>query len=82
MPTRPHLSPRQHLPLIAPPQLIQRPRALLEPLVARYPEVRAVPHDVCEHGAAEEDHVLPAGRVLDADLEFLEKMGKNGLGKR
>ena len=29
-------------------------------------------HDVCEDGAAEEDHVSSSGRVFDADFEFLE----------
>jgi hypothetical protein len=52
-------------------QLVERPDALLEPLLARDPEVLAALHDICEHRAAQEDHVLPAGRVFDLDLEFL-----------
>lgn len=57
--------------VLAPAELVERAHALLEPLLARHPELLAVLHDVREHGAAEEDHVFPARRVLDADLEFL-----------
>ena len=57
--------------VLAAPKLVQRPDALLEPLLARDPELFPLLHDVRKHRATEEDHVLPAWRVLDTDLEFL-----------
>ena len=47
--------------------------ALLLVLRLEQPELILVLHDVGQHGASHEHHVLPAGRVLDADLELLQK---------
>jgi len=52
-------------------ELLQHPRALLLVLLPRHPEVVLVLHDVGQHGAAQEHHVLTARGVLDPDLEFL-----------
>lgn len=59
--------------LIRPPELLQSPCGpQFVPLIARDPELLLRLHDVGEHGAAEEDHVLPARGIFDADFEFLE----------
>ena len=52
-------------------KLVQRPDALFEPFFSSDPELFPVLHDVCEYGTAEEDHMLPTGRILDTNLEFL-----------
>jgi hypothetical protein len=57
--------------VLSPPELVERPGALFEPLLSADPELLSVFHDVCEDGTAEEDHMFPARRVLDTDLEFL-----------
>ena len=54
-------------------ELVQGARALLEPLLPGDPELFPLLHDIREHRAPEEDHVLPAWRVLDTDLEFLSR---------
>lgn len=36
------------------------------------PELRLVFHNVGQHCAADEHHVLSSGRVFDSDLEFLQ----------
>lgn len=58
-------------------ELVQRSGTLLEPLLSADPELFPVLHDVGEDGTAEEDHVFPAWRVFDADLEFLETRSKS-----
>ena len=45
---------------------------MLIPLLSRNPELFTALHNIGEHGPSKEDHVLPAGRILDPDLEFLE----------
>lgn len=57
--------------VLAPIQFIQRANALLEPLFPRYPEFLAILHDIGENCSAKEDHMFPAWRVFDSDLEFL-----------
>lgn len=57
--------------VLAAPELVQRTNPLLEPFLASDPELLALLHDIREHRATEEDHVLPAWGVLDADLKFL-----------
>ena len=47
--------------------------AMLLVVLPRHPERLLVLHDLGEDGAAEEHHVLPAGRVLDPNLELLRK---------
>ena len=54
--------------------LLQHAHALLLVLTAQHPKlIVLVFHDVGEHGAAQEHHVLPTRRVLDFNLEFLEE---------
>lgn len=50
---------------------LERGGALIVPLLSRDPERVAVLHDVGQHGAAQEHHVLAPRRVLDAALEGL-----------
>ena len=40
------------------------------------PELVAILHYVCQHRAAEKDHVLLPGRVFDFNFEFLMKKQK------
>ncbi|KAI3478475.1 hypothetical protein L1887_59529 [Cichorium endivia] len=53
-------------------QTVEARLALFVPLCTRDPEALSVLHNVGEHGAAEEDHVLSARRIFDPDLEVLE----------
>jgi hypothetical protein len=53
----------------------QRPVRALLVLLPRDPEVLLVPHDVSEHGAAQEDKVLPIRRVRDLQVEPGERRG-------
>lgn len=57
-------------------ELLQHSRPFLLVLFPRHPEVVLVLHDVGQHGSAKEHHVLPPGRILDPDLEFLQNKGK------
>ena len=50
-------------------------RTVLIPLLLGDPELGALVHDVGQHGAAQEDHVLAARGVLDAELELLDARG-------
>lgn len=59
-------------------QLLQNAHPLLLVLLAGEPEVVLVLHDVGKYRPAKENHVLPSGRVLDADLEFLFTKKKKG----
>lgn len=56
--------------------LLQHPGALLHVLVATHPERLLVLHDVRQHRASQEHHVLSARRVFDTNFEFLS--GKPG----
>mmetsp|Transcript_16672 Transcript_16672/g.33679 ORF Transcript_16672/g.33679 Transcript_16672/m.33679 type:complete len:290 (+) Transcript_16672:186-1055(+) len=61
---------------VAPPRagseaLAQHRRALLVPFGARHPEGLLVLHNVRQHAAPEEHHVLAPRRVLDAQLELV-----------
>lgn len=60
--------------LLRPSKFIQRPHTLLEPLVARYPKLLPVLHDICQHGASKEHHVFSSRRVFDFDFKFLVKV--------
>lgn len=42
------------------------------PFLLRDPHVFFIGHDVCQDGAAEEDHVSSPGRIFYSDFEFLE----------
>lgn len=63
-------------------QLLQHSRPLLPVLVPRHPEVVLVLHDVGQHGAAQEHHVLTPRGVLDPDLEFLPLGMRRALADR
>lgn len=54
-------------------ELIKGSYTLLKPLLPSYPKFFTVLHDVCKDCTAKEDHVLPAWRVFNPDLEFLER---------
>lgn len=68
--------------LLPPLELIERPRSLLLPSLARNPKLVAVLHDVGQDGPAEEDHVLAPRRVLDPDLEVLRGVVSRAGGLR
>ena len=61
--------------VLSSPKLVQSTYSLLEPLLATDPELGTALHNIGEYGATKEDHVLPAWRILDTNLEFL---GENG----
>lgn len=52
-------------------QLFQHIQSFLLVLKLRHPKIVAVFADICQNGAADEHHVLSAGRVFDADFKFL-----------
>lgn len=45
---------------------------MLVPLFSRNPKLFSSLHDIGQHCATEEDHVLPTWRIFNTDLEFLE----------
>lgn len=57
--------------LLCPPELIEGPNTLLEPLFPGYPELFAVLHDISKDGTTEEYHVLASRRIFNAYFEFL-----------
>lgn len=61
-------------------QFVQHCQASLQVLGPAQPERVLVFHDVGQHGAAQEHHVLTPGRVLDADLKLLQKWSEGGTG--
>ncbi|CAN8009736.1 unnamed protein product [Ixodes pacificus] len=60
-------------------QLVEHPHALLLVLLPRHPELGIVLHHFGQDGAANEHHVLAPGRVLNSDLEFLERSTRHEL---
>lgn len=56
-------------------EFFQHTDSFLLVLFPGQPEVVLVLHDVCQHGSAQEHHVLSPGRILDPDLEFLQDNG-------
>lgn len=57
-------------------QFLQHSQTFFIVLGFGQPEGVLVFHDVGQHGATQEHHVLTPGRVLDADLELLHGGGR------
>jgi len=53
--------------------LLQNPRTLFVPFLARHPDILTVLHEIGQDSSSKEDHVLPSRGILDFDLEFLDR---------